>query len=76
MVDCLFVCLFIERIKFIYLSRLSIERIKLLKLEVSGESIRFSICSSKLKIKPSCCVLVGDTIIKVLLLLLLLFLLL
>jgi len=47
------------------LIRLSSERIRLLKLEVSGESIRFSICTSKLKIKPNNCILVGETIIKV-----------
>ena len=47
------------------MSRLSSERIRLLKLEVSGESIRFSICTSKLKIKPNNCILVGETIIKV-----------
>jgi len=47
------------------LVRLSIERIRLLKLEVSAESIRFSICTSKLKIKQNNCVLVGESIIKV-----------
>merc|ERR1719431_549829 len=47
------------------LVKLSIERIKLLKLEVSAETIRFSICTSKLKIKPANCVLVGESMIKV-----------
>jgi len=47
------------------LVRLSVDRIRLLKLEVSAESIRFSICTSKLKIKPNNCVLVGESIIKV-----------
>jgi hypothetical protein len=47
-------------------SRLSLERIRLLKLEVSAETIRYSICTApKLKIKPSHCVLVGESIIKV-----------
>ena len=45
--------------------RLHTERIRLLKLEVSAESIRYSICTSKLKIKPNNCVLVGDSLIKV-----------
>lgn len=40
------------------LVKLSMERIKLLKLDVSAETIRFSICTSKLKIKPANCVLV------------------
>jgi len=47
------------------LVKLSMERIKLLKLEVSAETIRFSICTSKLKIKPANCVLVGESLIKV-----------
>jgi len=47
------------------LIRLSLERINLLKLEVSAESIRYSICTSKLKVKPNCCILVGESIIKV-----------
>jgi len=47
------------------LIRLHTERIRLLKLEVSAESIRYSICTSKLKIKPNNCVLVGDSLIKV-----------
>ena len=42
------------------------ERIRLLKLEVSAETIRYSICTApKLKIKPNNCVLVGESIIKV-----------
>ncbi len=41
------------------------ERIRLLKLEVSADTIRYSICTSKLKIKPNNCVLVGESIIKV-----------
>jgi DNA-directed RNA polymerase III subunit RPC1 len=45
--------------------RLSVERIRLLKLEVSADTIRYSICTSKLKIKPNNCVLVGESIIKV-----------
>jgi len=47
------------------LIKLSVDRIKLLKLEVSAETIRWSICTSKLKIKPDKCVLVGNSIIKV-----------
>jgi DNA-directed RNA polymerase III subunit RPC1 len=42
-----------------------VERIRLLKLEVSADTIRYSICTSKLKIKPNNCVLVGESIIKV-----------
>merc|ERR1712059_163274 len=47
------------------LIKLAVDRIKLLKLEVSAESIRWSICTSKLKIKPDKCVLVGESLIKV-----------
>jgi len=47
------------------LIRLSIDRIRLLKLEVSAESIRYSICTSKLKIKPGNCSVHGETILKV-----------
>ena len=39
------------------LVKLSMERIKLLKLVVSAEPNMFSICTSKLKIKPANCVL-------------------
>ncbi|XP_014244779.1 DNA-directed RNA polymerase III subunit RPC1 [Cimex lectularius] len=35
------------------LIKIDIERIRLLKLEVDAETIRFSICSSKLKLKPN-----------------------
>jgi len=47
------------------LVKLSMERIKLLKLEVSAETIRYAICTSKLKIKPANCVLIGESLIKV-----------
>merc|ERR1712142_269176 len=47
------------------LLKLSMERIKLLKLEVSAETIRYAICTSKLKIKPANCVLIGESLIKV-----------
>ncbi|CAB0005729.1 unnamed protein product [Nesidiocoris tenuis] len=48
---------FIEEVYVPYdcflLIKLDIERIRLLKLEVDAESIKFSICTSKLKIKPT-----------------------
>merc|ERR1712098_611408 len=47
------------------LIKLSVERIKLLKLEVNTESIRAAICGSKLKIKPDMCVIAGESIIKI-----------
>merc|ERR1712098_654268 len=43
------------------LIKLSVERIKLLKLEVNTESIRAAICGSKLKIKPDMCVIAGES---------------
>jgi len=47
------------------LIKLSVERIKLLKLEVNTESIRAAICGSKLKIKPDMCVIAGESMIKI-----------
>nr|CAD7197843.1 unnamed protein product [Timema douglasi] len=47
------------------LLKLDIERIRLLKLEVDAESIRYSICTSRLKIKPDLVRVVGDSIITV-----------
>ena len=47
------------------LIKLDLERIKLLKLEVSADSIRYALCTSKLKIKPSECHVVGESIITV-----------
>jgi len=47
------------------LIKLDLERIKLLKLEVSADSIRYALCTSKLKIKPSDCSVVGASIITV-----------
>ena len=41
------------------LIKLDVERIKLLKLEVNAETIRYSLCTSKLKIKPSNCAIIG-----------------
>ena len=42
------------------LIKLDVERIKLLKLEVNAETIRYSLCTSKLKIKPSNCAIIGE----------------
>ena len=47
------------------LIKLSVDRIKLLKLEVNSETIRAAICCSKLKIKPADCVIAGDSLIKI-----------
>ncbi|KAK7791847.1 hypothetical protein R5R35_011050 [Gryllus longicercus] len=45
------------------LIKLSLERINLLKLEVDAESIRYSICTSRLKIKANLVSVVSDSII-------------
>ena len=48
------------------LVKLDIERIKLLKLEVTADSIRYSICTApKLKIKPKDCCVVGESLITI-----------
>jgi DNA-directed RNA polymerase III subunit RPC1 len=48
------------------LVKLDIDRIKLLKLEVSAESIRYSLCNSKvIKVKPSDCQVIGESMITV-----------
>lgn len=47
------------------LIKLDVERIKLLKLEVTADSIRYALCTSKLKIKPKDCRVIGDSIITV-----------
>ncbi len=48
------------------LIKLDVERIKLLKLEVNAESIRYSICTApKLKIKPKDCSVVGESLITI-----------
>ncbi|KAF7263909.1 hypothetical protein GWI33_000924 [Rhynchophorus ferrugineus] len=47
------------------LIQLNYERIKLLKLEVNAESIRYCLCTSKLKLKPSDVKVQSDTIITV-----------
>ena len=47
------------------LIKLDLERIKLLKLEVSADSIRYALCTSKLKIKPNECSVVEQSIITV-----------
>ena len=49
----------------IILIKLDIERIRLLKLEVTAETIAFSLLTSKLKIKPKDCQVVGESIITV-----------
>jgi DNA-directed RNA polymerase III subunit RPC1 len=47
------------------LIKLDVERIKLLKLEVNAETIRYSLCTSKLKIKPNNCRIVTSNMITV-----------
>lgn len=47
------------------LIRLNYERIKLLQLEVNAESIRYSICTSKLKLKPADVKVQSETVITV-----------
>lgn len=47
------------------LVKLDIDRIKLLQLEVNAESIRYSICTSKLKLKPNEVKVISDSIITV-----------
>ncbi|KAJ9598140.1 hypothetical protein L9F63_026756, partial [Diploptera punctata] len=47
------------------LIKLDIDRIRLLKLEVDAESIRYSICTSRLKLKPNLVSVVSDSIITV-----------
>merc|ERR1712130_542456 len=47
------------------LIKLHMDRIKLLKLEVNVESIRYAICNSKLRIKPGNCTPVGESMVKV-----------
>ncbi|XP_060520188.1 DNA-directed RNA polymerase III subunit RPC1 [Cylas formicarius] len=47
------------------LIQLNVERIKLLKLEVNAESIRYCICTSKLKLRPGDVKVESDTIITV-----------
>merc|ERR1712241_1203325 len=48
------------------LIKLDMDGIKLLKLEVSAESIRYSICTSKLvKVKPTDCQVIGESMITV-----------
>merc|ERR1712223_844653 len=48
------------------LVKLDVERIKLLKLEVSAETIRYSISTSKIiKVEPSDCQVIGESMITV-----------
>ncbi len=47
------------------LVKLDIERIRLLKLEVDAESIRYNLCTSRLKIKPKDCTVIGDSLITI-----------
>ncbi|XP_025836904.1 DNA-directed RNA polymerase III subunit RPC1 [Agrilus planipennis] len=47
------------------LIKLDYERIKLLQLEVSAESIRYSLCTSKLKLKPNDIKVESETIITI-----------
>ena len=63
------VCEYIEEVMLpddvFILIKLHMDRIRLLKLEVSAETIRDAICSSKLHIKQANCVLAGESMIKV-----------
>merc|ERR1712223_439975 len=47
------------------LVKLHMDRIKLLKLEVNAETIRYAICNSKLRIKPGNCTIAGESLIKI-----------
>merc|ERR550517_341248 len=47
------------------LIKLHMDRIKLLKLEVNAETIRYAICNSKLRIKPGNCTIAGESLIKI-----------
>lgn len=47
------------------LLKIDIERIKLLKLEVDANSIRYSLCTSKLKLTPKQVVVQGDSLITI-----------
>ena len=48
------------------LVKLDVDRIKLLKLEVTAESIRYSLCTApKLKIKPKDCTVIGESLITI-----------
>lgn len=48
------------------LIKLDVDRIKLLKLEVNADSIRYNICTApKLKIKPKDCAVVGESLITI-----------
>lgn len=47
------------------LIKLDIDRIKLLQLEVNSDSIRYSICTSKLKLKPYDVKVVSDSLIQI-----------
>ncbi|CAG9841200.1 unnamed protein product [Diabrotica balteata] len=47
------------------LIQMNYERIRLLKLEINAETVRYSICTSKLKLKPSDVCVESDTIITV-----------
>merc|ERR1719339_92611 len=47
------------------LIKLHMDRIKLLKLEVNAETIRYAICSSKLRIKPGNCKVIAEDVIQV-----------
>ncbi|TRY75843.1 hypothetical protein TCAL_12658 [Tigriopus californicus] len=47
------------------LIKLDIERIRLLKLEVNAETIRYSLCTSKLKVKPTNCAVIGESMLTV-----------
>ena len=50
---------------FVIALQLDVERIRLLKLEVNADSIRGSLLSSRLKIKPKDCRVLGESMITV-----------
>ncbi|XP_010606158.1 DNA-directed RNA polymerase III subunit RPC1 isoform X3 [Fukomys damarensis] len=45
------------------LVKLSLERIRLLRLEVNAESVRYSICTSKLRVKPGDVAVHGEAVV-------------
>lgn len=63
------VCEYLEEVMLpddcFILIKLHVERIRLLKLEVSAETIRYSLCTSRLKIKPGNCVVIGESLITI-----------
>ncbi|KAI4807535.1 hypothetical protein KUCAC02_027338 [Chaenocephalus aceratus] len=48
---------------FILVMKLSLERIRLLRLEVNAETVRYSICMSKLRVKPGDIAVHGEAVV-------------